>query len=88
LIVGVCIFGSFFFMLVVDYMQKTAGIEQKQYDIATITAGDYTVEYEIKESLWNRFKRQQKDIPASDEYDEVLLLRLKKLLMEQVKECV
>lgn len=43
------------FSLVVYYLFKVAKIEYKEWDINTVTAGDFTVEYIVTDNCWNEF---------------------------------
>jgi hypothetical protein len=40
-------FVAFFFILLIYYLQKTSRLDQLEYDVNTISAGDFTVEYDI-----------------------------------------
>jgi len=39
-------------LLVIFYMRKTSGLDFMEWDINTLTASDYTVEYVVTEEMW------------------------------------
>ena len=39
----------------VSYLSKTSSLDYKLWDVNTVTAADFTVEFEITEILWNKF---------------------------------
>lgn len=51
--IGVVI--SFVFILFVAYLQKTARLDYKVWDVDTVTAADFTVEFQITDNLWTKF---------------------------------
>jgi hypothetical protein len=57
-LLGVClgVFGCFTFMAFVAFYLKSNEIHEVEYDVNTVTAGDYTVEMEINKKMWNKFK--------------------------------
>lgn len=46
------------FLIVVFYLQKTAKLDYQLWDVQTLTASDFTVEYVITEEMWNLFNIQ------------------------------
>ena len=48
-------FSALVFLIVVYYLKKTAILDYQQWDIETLTASDFTVEYTITEDMWNLF---------------------------------
>jgi hypothetical protein len=40
-------FVAFVFILVLYYLEQTVKLDQKKYDVNTITASDFTVEFDI-----------------------------------------
>jgi hypothetical protein len=39
----------------VTYLSKTASLDYKVWDVDTVTAADFTVEFFIYENVWLRF---------------------------------
>jgi len=50
------IFISFTFLSVLYFLNKTALIDFKQWDVETVTAGDFTVVYQIPDEVWYNFE--------------------------------
>jgi len=46
------------FIVVIFYLRKTAALDNQEWDIETLTASDFTVEYTISEEMWNLFNLQ------------------------------
>lgn len=46
------------FLVVVYYQKKTNSLDFQSWDVATLTASDFTVEYTITEDMWNLFNVQ------------------------------
>jgi len=59
LICAIILFIGFFFILLIYYMQSISKLEQKTYDMNTITAADFTVEFDITEEMWDNFKDKE-----------------------------
>ena len=59
LLIG-CIFISLTLYVVVylDYIRQVASNNFIEWDVATVTAGDYTIEFDISEEFFNRFIEQ------------------------------
>jgi hypothetical protein len=57
--VGILI--SLLFLTCMYYLSKVAAIEFKQWDVGTVTAGDFTVEYQIPKKVWTKFEDQHTD---------------------------
>lgn len=49
------LFICFVFMCTTYYLSQTSYIDYKLWDVFTVTAADFTVEYEITRSMWNKF---------------------------------
>ena len=49
------IFISFIFLCSIYYLYETSKLEYKSWDVATVTAADFTVESNISEAMWNNF---------------------------------
>ena len=48
-------FVAFFFILMIYYLQTTSRLDQLEYDVNTISAGDFTVELSINRKMWAHF---------------------------------
>jgi hypothetical protein len=46
------------FLIVIYYLAKTARLDFQLWDIQTLTASDWTIEYTISEEMWNLFNIQ------------------------------
>jgi len=57
-LVGICtgVLGCFIFMAIVSYFLKSNEIHAVEYDVNTVTAGDYTVEMEVTKAHWENYK--------------------------------
>ena len=55
------VFISLFFVVFVDYMRSVFKNNFVEWDVKTITAGDYSVELEIPEGLYKRFVAEKFD---------------------------
>jgi uncharacterized phage infection (PIP) family protein YhgE len=55
LIVCLGIFISLVFLIMIYYLFETSNLDYKLWDVATVTAADFTVEYIITEEIWNNF---------------------------------
>lgn len=56
------------------YLSKVAQIEFKLWDIGTVTAGDFTVEYQIPRALYDAWegKRTDRTKPEGTEFEDYL----------------
>lgn len=52
IIVSLGIFMSCIYLLFVSYLSKTAYMDYKLWDVNTVTAADFTVEFPISETIW------------------------------------
>jgi hypothetical protein len=48
-------FVAFSFILLIYFLQKTSRLDQLEYDINTVSAGDFTVEINISSKMYNYF---------------------------------
>ena len=55
-IVCLGIFVCLIFLLTHWYLRETAVIDFKLWDVETVTASDFTVEYVISDKVWSKFK--------------------------------
>ena len=49
------IFSCFLFLITVSYMKQSALLEFQIWDFSTVTAGDFTVELQITETMWKTY---------------------------------
>jgi hypothetical protein len=49
------VFIALFFVVYVDYLRATFKNLNIEWDVKTITAGDYSVEVDIPEKMWKNF---------------------------------
>ena len=54
----VAVFSALFFLVMVFYQRRMAIINQKEWDVATVTAGDYTADMKITEHQLRHFRDQ------------------------------
>lgn len=59
LICAIILFIGFVFILLIRNMQSISKLEQKTYDMNTITAADFTVEFDITEDMYENFKKKE-----------------------------
>ena len=52
-------FISLFFVVYTDYIRSFFKNQYVEWDVKTITAGDYTVEMEISPSMWEKFVTEE-----------------------------
>ena len=55
------VFIALFFVVFVDYMRSVFKNSFVEWDVKTTTAGDYSVEFDIPEALYNNFLSQKYD---------------------------
>lgn len=53
------VFACLAFMITVYFLKKNSKIKNLEWDVSTITAGDYTVEYQINEDAYKHFLTTQ-----------------------------
>ena len=49
-------FMAFCFGSLIYYLKKTSDLDYTDYDMDTVTASDFTVEFDIKEEMFKIFK--------------------------------
>jgi hypothetical protein len=59
LISCICMFVAFLFSQLIYFLQQTSKLDNLKYDVKTITASDFTVEYEISRDMWDDFLDNQ-----------------------------
>lgn len=45
-------------MVFVDYLNEISRLSFNEWDVSTITAGDYTVEFDVSENFYENFMRK------------------------------
>ena len=50
------IFGCFFFMIMVYYLRNSLRLEQVDWDVSIVTAGDYSVDMKITQQQYSYFR--------------------------------
>lgn len=63
-------FVAFVFILVLYYLEQTVKLDQKKYDVNTITASDFTVEFDITYDMWKYFLETYYDGNGENEEEE------------------
>lgn len=51
------VFIGLLFLIMTYYLETMSGIEYKEWDVDTVTAADFTVEYIITNETWENFKK-------------------------------
>lgn len=45
------------FYILIEYLQKTSDVDFKIWDVETVTASDFTVDFDIDERQWTQFQK-------------------------------
>ena len=82
---------TFLYSLLIYWLQTTSKLDQVKYDLKTITAGDFTVEYDITAEMYETFLRDHYEPTGKNEVEESgekysPALYLKKYLAQRVGE--
>lgn len=79
------IFISYVFLSVLYYLNKVAMIDFKQWDVETVTAGDFTVVYQIPDEVWFNFELQHEDKTRAEgsDFEDYLKTQFEKLVSLQ-----
>ena len=56
--VSLIVFSAMIYMLMIDYLRRVAKLDFVEWDIKTLSAGDYTAEYEISQPAWDYFNAE------------------------------
>lgn len=83
-------FIAFIYILIIYYLQKTSRLDQLEYDMNTISAGDFTVELDITKDMYDEFIEnfynpigsKEREEKSGDLYSPALYL--KKYLSQEV----
>ena len=57
-IAGVAVFCCLFFLIIIFYLRKSTQIQKIEWDVATTTAGDYTVDAKLTYQQYLNFVHQ------------------------------
>ena len=84
-------FSAFIYSLLIYWLESTSKLDQVKYDLKTITAGDFTVEFDITYEMYENFLEDIYEPTGKFEKDESgenysPALYLKKYLSERVSE--
>lgn len=55
------VFIALTYLATMIYLSKSASIDFKAWDVGTVTASDFTVEYQIPKKVWKKFEDQHTD---------------------------
>ena len=55
-----CIIACLFFNSVIYYRKTSSALDEKQWDISTVTTSDFTVDIEIPNEVWPKWKAYKK----------------------------
>jgi hypothetical protein len=80
---AIIMFVAFSFIMLIWYMQTTSKLQKAAYDMNTITAGDFTVEYDISAEIYDYFLKEKFDKDEATK-GEAPAFQLKHLLKEEV----
>lgn len=91
----IVMFVSFLFSQLIFYLQQTSKLDAIKFDIETITASDFTVEYEISKEMYEEFEctvyptyEKQQEVrdgqPTGNNYSKGLAL--KKYLVDEIQK--
>jgi hypothetical protein len=80
------IFISFLFLLWVRYFFQGSKVDLMQFDVATVTAGDYSVEVKIPKEAYNEWAKEFE--AKYDETSQSRALVLKKQLKNEIEAIV
>jgi hypothetical protein len=81
---------AFLYMLIIYYLRKTSRLDQLEYDMNTISAGDFTVELDITKPMYDEFLSEfyeptgskMKEEKSGQTYSPALYM--KKFLSEEI----
>lgn len=57
---------AFCFTMLIYYLRQISHIQMLDYDMNTITAGDYTIELNISEAQWKEFLSGEFELRSDD----------------------
>jgi len=76
---------SLLFLTCCYYLSKVAAIEFKQWDVDTVTASDFTVEYQIPNKVWTKFEDNHTDKTRAEgtDFEEYLKKHFEDIVSQQ-----
>jgi len=77
---------AFLFTITIRYLYQGGKIEQIDWDMATVTAGDYTVEFTMKEDKYRYWKQDVYEKPGGPKEQGISPALALKLEMTEVIE--
>jgi len=84
---GTSVFSALFFMITIYYMRQATALNKVDWDVASVTAGDYTVEFDTLE-IFNKFKQTDFQRYSGDSiglaFEKFICSELERILTEQV----
>lgn len=87
LAVSTAILISFLFLIMIRYLYQGGKMKQIEWDMSTVTAGDYTVEFPISRENFDEWKRMHYDNAGGlKETNVSMAIGLKIYLTEQIEE--
>lgn len=51
---------GFLYTAIIYYMRQSSIVEMKQWDINTVTSGDFTVQIDFSEYMWKNYGKYKK----------------------------
>lgn len=87
LAVGTAVLISFLFLIMIRYLYQGGKMKQIEWDMSTVTAGDYAVEFPISRENFETWKKMHYDSEGGlKETGVSMAIGLKKYLTEQIEE--
>lgn len=78
---------AFLFTITLRYLFQGGKITQLDWDMSTVTAGDYTVEFMITKDNYNTWKEMNYEVAGGPKERQISpALALKEFLIEQIEE--
>jgi hypothetical protein len=78
------IVGSFLYIFVLMRQLRVLDRKKGEWDVSTVTAGDYTVEFEISEDFFNKWKEDMFDVSKGKSVGESFKTFLKSEIEQQL----
>jgi hypothetical protein len=81
--IGIFICGIY--LSIMYYLNKTALLDFKQWDVDTVTAGDFTIEYKVPLEVWERFEDNHEDKTRAEgtDFEQYLNEEFERIVSEQ-----
>lgn len=76
---------STLFLTCMYFLSKVAAIEFKEWDVGTVTASDFTVEYQIPDGVWKKFEDAHTDKSKAEgsDFEEYLKKEFERIVSAQ-----